>query len=401
MKNKGQLFFLLFIVALFVLARTTCNSSDGNNTGYEYMPDMAHSIAYEANTDNYYYHNTWSDDSTYHAMAAPRKPVKGTIPRGYAGLSGRTGEAAEAVAANLQGTPMNSFVPYYYEDTEEERARAMAEITSNPYKYISESEMAQGKVLYNTFCGICHGEKGDGNGYLVSEENKNAKYPAAPSNYLTEEFVNATDGRYYHAIMYGKNVMGGYKDKMNYKERWLVIHYIRSLQAKDQKQEYGFVYKDGELPGVDAEANVASFNLDAASQLLEDAISASEAGTDGEDVEIDEIPALILENVLFETGSSVLKTSSYRELNVLTTLLKEFETVKIQINGHTDNVGNVANNMKLSESRAKSVFDYLVGHGIAEDRLTFKGFADSKPISSNDTEEGKKRNRRTDITVQQ
>ena len=271
MKNKGQLFFLLFIVSLFVLARTTCGSSDGNHTGYEYMPDMAHSVAYEANVNNYYYHNTWSDDSTYHAMAAPRKPVKGTIPRGYAGLNGRTGEVAEAVKANMQGTPMNSHVPYYYGNTEEERTRAMAEITSNPYKYISESEMAQGKTLYNTFCGICHGEKGDGNGYLVSDDNKDAKYPAAPSNYLLDEFMTASDGRYYHAIMHGKNVMGSYSDKINYKERWLVIHYIRSLQAKSLKKDYGFVYKDGELPGVDADANVASFDLEAADNLFEEA----------------------------------------------------------------------------------------------------------------------------------
>ena len=232
---------------------------------------------------------------------------------------------------------------------------------------------------------------------MVSDDNPNAKYPAVPSNYLTEEFINATDGRYYHAIMHGKNVMGSYKDKIDYKERWLVIHYIRSLQAKSQKQEYAFVLKDGQLPGVNADANVAAFDLSGASDLFEQAAEAmSENGTGGE---VKEIPALILENVLFDSGSAVLKSSSIEELNVLSGLLKEFKNVNIQINGHTDNVGNSKNNKTLSENRAKSVFEFLVGNSIAAERLSFKGFADGKPIASNDTEEGKKRNRRTDITI--
>ena len=117
-------------------------------------------------------------------------------------------------------------------------------------------------------------------------------------------------------------------------------------------------------------------------------------------VEVKEIPALILENVLFETGSAVLKSSSIAELNILAKLLKDHETVNIQINGHTDNIGNPAKNKRLSENRAKSVFEFLVGNEIAAERLSFKGFADTKPIASNDTEEGQKRNRRTDITIQ-
>ena len=64
------------------------------------------------------------------------------------------------------------------------------------------------------------------------------KYPAAPANFLLEEHLSASNGRYYHAIMYGKNVMGAYKDKLSFEERWNVIHYIRSLQAKELKLEY-------------------------------------------------------------------------------------------------------------------------------------------------------------------
>ena len=70
-----------------------------------------------------------------------------------------------------------------------------------------------------------------GLGYLVREDG--GVYPAQPANFLLEEFVQASEGRYYHSIMYGKNVMGGYADKLSYEERWQVIHYIRSLQAKE------------------------------------------------------------------------------------------------------------------------------------------------------------------------
>ncbi len=94
--------------------------------------------------------------------------------------------------------------------------------------------------MYNIFCGICHGESGNGLGYLADPDaNPQSKYPVVPANFLNDEFLAASNGRYYHAIMYGKNVMGAYKDKMSYEERWQVIHYIRALQAKEKKLAYG------------------------------------------------------------------------------------------------------------------------------------------------------------------
>ena len=114
----------------------------------------------------------------------------------------------------------------------------MNTIIENPFP-ITTAGLAEGKHLYDIFCGICHGKKGGGNGLIYdTDQNPLAKYPAAPANLLSEEFVSATNGRYYHAIMHGKNVMGGYADKISYEERWQVIHYIRSLQAKATKTEY-------------------------------------------------------------------------------------------------------------------------------------------------------------------
>ena len=228
--NKSNNIVTLLVAVAFLLAVMSCNSDPGgNNPGKEYMPDMAHSIAYEANYYDYYSKNTWGTEAAYYKMAQPRKPVKGTIPRGYAGQV--------APAENDVAIPANGSVPYYYGDTDEERTRAMTEIQVNPFP-ITEAGLAVGKNLYNINCGICHGEKGDGNGWLVDENNFNAKYPAQPAIFTTDEFVNATEGRYYHSIMYGKNVMGGYADKLSYEERWQVVHYIRSLQAKDRKLAY-------------------------------------------------------------------------------------------------------------------------------------------------------------------
>ncbi len=79
--------------------------------------------------------------------------------------------------------------------------------------------------------------------------------------------------------------------------------------------------------------------------------------------------------------------------------MQDNPTVKVQIEGHTDNVGNAADNMKLSENRAKAVVNYLVSKNISITRLTAKGFGATKPIAENNTEEGRAQNRRTELKV--
>jgi outer membrane protein OmpA-like peptidoglycan-associated protein len=106
---------------------------------------------------------------------------------------------------------------------------------------------------------------------------------------------------------------------------------------------------------------------------------------------------IVLRNVFFETGSASLRPESAAELDRLATLLTQSPLLRIQINGHTDNVGNDATNQNLSEQRAKAVQDYLISKNIATDRLKYKGFGETKPIDSNDTPEGKARNRRTEF----
>lgn len=243
--------FNIRVFALFVFAAilfTACNQPSGDNPGSEYMPDMGRSIAYDANLYYYYYNNTWNDQSVkkLKTLSMPGKPLPGTMPRGWAGISVQptADERAEMMAAmtgqtqkNAISIPLNGYVPFYYEDSDAGRDSATKAIIQNPLP-ITAAGLEQGKALYEINCGICHGAKGDGVGWLVDEKNLNAKYPAQPANLIQGDLLTASNGRYYYAIMYGKNVMGGYADKLGYEERWNVIHYIRQLQAKATGAQY-------------------------------------------------------------------------------------------------------------------------------------------------------------------
>ena len=80
-------------------------------------------------------------------------------------------------------------------------------------------------------------------------------------------------------------------------------------------------------------------------------------------------------------------------------LLKENPTIKIRVEGHTDSRGSAEENKLLSNNRATTVSDYLQSHGIAAGRLTHQGFGPEKPLASNDTEEGRAKNRRTEFVI--
>ncbi|WP_445454435.1 OmpA family protein [Flavobacterium sp. 25HG05S-40] len=108
---------------------------------------------------------------------------------------------------------------------------------------------------------------------------------------------------------------------------------------------------------------------------------------------------IVLENVLFETNKSVLLPSSFASLDKLASQLEQNSLMKIEVRGHTDNVGNTSKNQTLSEQRAKAVLDYLVAKGIEANRLSNKGFGSSVPIASNDKEEGRQKNRRVEFLM--
>lgn len=108
---------------------------------------------------------------------------------------------------------------------------------------------------------------------------------------------------------------------------------------------------------------------------------------------------VVLKNVFFETAKFDLKQESKIELNKLIAFLEATPNLKIELSGHTDNVGDKKYNQTLSQNRAKSVYDYLVANKVDPTRLTFVGYGDTQPIAKNDTEEGKAQNRRSEFKV--
>jgi OOP family OmpA-OmpF porin len=109
--------------------------------------------------------------------------------------------------------------------------------------------------------------------------------------------------------------------------------------------------------------------------------------------------AVVLNNIYFETDKSELLASSNEELDKLFKMLMDNPKIVIEISGHTDNTGTKDHNKLLSEARAKAVVDYLIKKGIQKDKLTYKGYGADKPIATNDTEEGRAKNRRVEFKI--
>jgi outer membrane protein OmpA-like peptidoglycan-associated protein len=108
---------------------------------------------------------------------------------------------------------------------------------------------------------------------------------------------------------------------------------------------------------------------------------------------------VVLNNIFFDTGKATLTPQSHLELEKAVDLLKTNPTMVIEVGGHTDNTGDDAANMKLSHDRAKSVREYLLSRNINAERVQAKGYGESNPIATNDTDEGRKANRRTEFII--
>ena len=116
-------------------------------------------------------------------------------------------------------------------------------------------------------------------------------------------------------------------------------------------------------------------------------------------IEFDAPKTFILDNVEFDFGKSNLRPESYKTLDDLVDYLQRKSTEKIELGGHTDNIGSETKNRSLSLERAKAIVAYLVAKGISEDRLTSKGYGSEFPIEDNRTEEGRQKNRRTEVKI--
>jgi mono/diheme cytochrome c family protein len=162
-------------------------AAEHERPGYEYMPDMARSPAYGSFAPN----PVTRDGKTLQA------PVAGTIARG--------------------------FLPFRYGATPEEAGRAGVELT-NPVAPTAAT-LAEGRRLYETFCLVCHGERGRGDGPLVP------KIPNPPS-YTSQRVREMPAGRLFHVITRGSGRMAPYASQVPAEDRWKIVHYVQSLQRE-------------------------------------------------------------------------------------------------------------------------------------------------------------------------
>ncbi len=180
-----------YIVVLAVLVSfMSCQKNSRPN--YQYMPNMYESIGYEA----------YQESDAFANGVEAQLPAEGSIPRG-------------------------DFMPFEIENTNEGYAFAKANLTS-PLDS-TQVDYDRAGPLYGIYCGICHGNKGDGKGKLVQRE----KILGVPSYADVGRAI--TEGSIYHTLYYGKNTMGSYANQLNEEERWQVVAYVQKLKADLEK----------------------------------------------------------------------------------------------------------------------------------------------------------------------
>jgi mono/diheme cytochrome c family protein len=171
-------------VAALWLAVVSCDRTR-SSTGWDYMPDMYYSQAYESYTAN----PSFSDSLTM------RVPAEGTVPR--------------------------ELVPFGYKKTPEGRIAAGNELV-NPVE-ANETSLAAGEKAYGYYCLYCHGQQGDGQGYLFTSK----RYPYPPASLVSDRVRGLKDGEIYHTITLGYGIMGAHGGMIRQEDRWKIILHIR------------------------------------------------------------------------------------------------------------------------------------------------------------------------------
>jgi outer membrane protein OmpA-like peptidoglycan-associated protein len=115
--------------------------------------------------------------------------------------------------------------------------------------------------------------------------------------------------------------------------------------------------------------------------------------------EVQEVLDIAMRDVQFDLGRATLRPESFTVLNQVADIMRDYPQYRLRIHGHTDNIGSAANNQRLSEQRARSCYEYLASRGVSTNRMSFVGFGESRPISPNDTAEGRAQNRRVEFQL--
>lgn len=179
-------------------------------------------------------------------------------------------------------------------------------------------------------------------------------------------FENTNSGKQINAI---SNDEGKFSIILPYEQK-----YVIKIKGFNEEK----YYTEFEIPALQANQTGLYFNID---------------------IQIEMPKLFTLDNVYFDTGKATLKPESYTELNELYDYLSLKKTTVVEIAGHTDDVGTDESNLKLSQDRAESVRNYLIKKGISANRIQAKGYGESSPIAPNESDEGRAKNRRTEVRL--
>jgi len=211
----------IFAAALALVALSSCIREE-QSPGYEYMPDMYRSPAIEVYVD--YGEIRDSLHPELNTTMSARQPVAGTVP--------------------FSGSAMND-IPYTIPNTTEGYELA-GEVLKSPYPQ-SEEIITEGTKIYSNFCVQCHGAKGKGDGAVVTKGN----HPPPPAYDGT--LKDLPEGKMFHTLTYGKNLMGSHASQLSKSDRWKVIAFVKTLQnptanATEQKAAEADTTGTAEMP---------------------------------------------------------------------------------------------------------------------------------------------------------
>lgn len=198
---------IAIITVVICAAVVTGCRFNNRSEGYNYMPDMAYSRAVETYADLDSSRFTSDTAQAGGKIYYDRTPVRGTIARG------------EVSSFHLPMDKMGDSTNY-----------VASKNIINPLPPLNAADSVEAARLYLVNCGICHGEKLDGNGPLFN--GGDGPYTAAPKDLINDPIVSKMpDGQMFYSITYGKNAMGSYASQLTTKQRWMIIHYINAKQS--------------------------------------------------------------------------------------------------------------------------------------------------------------------------
>lgn len=378
-KKNRQMKVIKFLTITGIIASGVLVSckADSNSPGLEYMPDMYRSPAVEAYVDygevggkyNEEAHKIIEDKFSY-------LPPAGTVPYTEKGIY---------IAPYSHGAPAGSDKSHgLFGVAQDPLGFINARKDVNPIAY-TEDVAAHGKALYNAQCVHCHGDKGAGDGTVIT--NGGGKFPPPPA-YKKE----MTPGEIYYIITYGRGAMGAHASQIKPQDRWELTHYVEKLAGKEKEFEQALLFD----PNMDTDGDTV---IDSEDECPTVAGTVANKGSQEVAPEIKAITDQADINVVFETGSSSIQTGAYPSLDRLLAFMLENNNFNLIINGHTDNTGDSNLNRALSLSRARMAKAYLVEKGVDNGRVSAVGYGQNKPVANNDSEEGRLANRRVEFRL--